>query len=307
MSFRLAKEIYGSGARFVFELLQNADDNLYKEAKKMKAAPEITFKVYESQIIVECNEDGFSKDDLNAICAVGKSTKSAKYGYIGAKGIGFKSVFVAAWKVYIQSGNFSFQFEHRKTDPGLGMVRPIWVDPTEVLPYPLTRMTLFLHDDETGPGNLKDIVFEQFKELQPTCLLFLKKLQRITIKQYGDDDTLSNSTTFTKTDIDQYRVRLDRTSISDGKESTSSQFYHITRQEASNLPVSAGRAPPSSEDARHRASTAEVILAFPLAENYKPLCTDRQELFAFLPVRSHDYKVCAPLAICSLPTSTEHC
>lgn len=241
---------------------------------------------------MECNEDGFTAEDLDAICSVGQSTKSAKYGYIGAKGIGFKSVFIAAHNVHIQSGNFSFEFTHSRTDPGLGMVRPLWVDSKEKLTGPLTRMTLQLHDDPLDSGGLKDVIFEQLQNLQQTCLLFLSNLKEIRVEQYDGDDNLTLSTCFSKTAIDDFRVRLDRTSSIGDQTTTESQIYHMTKQRASDLAWSDRRAPPTSNDDKQAASTAEVVLAFPLTEEYKPMCTVRQELFAFLPVRPHDYKVC---------------
>ena len=302
-SFRLAKEIYGSSARFIFELLQNADDNSFTEAAKNKAAPFILFKVYNSRIIVECNEDGFDAKDLDAICSVGESTKSAKYGYIGAKGIGFKSVFIAAYNVHIQSGNFSFEFTHKRDDPGLGMVRPVWVDTKEKLRGPLTRMTLRLHDDSPNSDDLKEIIFEQVQNLQQTCLLFLTNLKEIRVERYDDHDNLTVSTYFSKTRIDDFRVRLDRTSSAGNQTTTESQVYHMTKQGASNLAWSDRRPPPTSKDAKQAASTAEVVLAFPLTEDYKPMCTVRQELFAFLPVRSHDYKVCTETDCAKFPLS----
>ncbi|GAB1197743.1 hypothetical protein APSETT444_007046 [Aspergillus pseudonomiae] len=120
----MGHSIKTSNARFVFELLQNADDNRFTRARERNELPFISFRVYPDRIIVECNEDGFRTEDLSAICSVGESSKAASHGYIGAKGIGFKSVFMAAWKVHIQSGNFSFHFKHRIGDLGLGMVLP---------------------------------------------------------------------------------------------------------------------------------------------------------------------------------------
>ena len=104
--------MYGSDARFVFELLQNADDNRFDLARASGAVPTVSFHIRPNKIIVECNEDGFTLEDLSTICSVGRSTKSTSYGYIGAKGIGLKSVFIAASRVYIQSGEFSFSFKH---------------------------------------------------------------------------------------------------------------------------------------------------------------------------------------------------
>jgi hypothetical protein len=56
--------------------------------------------------------------------------------------------------------------------------------------------------------------------------------------------------------------------------------------------LSDNRDPPKNEQDRRDSTTAEVVLAFPLTSDYKPLNSNqRQELFAFLPLRSSDYKV----------------
>ena len=125
----MAKNLYTSNARFVFELLQNADDNQYSEGRD----PFVSFRLYHDRLVVDCNEQGFSEDNLRAICDIGRSSKASSQGYIGEKGIGFKSVFMAAYKVHIQSGNLFFSFEHRKGDSGIGMVRPTWEETTTPL------------------------------------------------------------------------------------------------------------------------------------------------------------------------------
>ncbi|KAL6898616.1 hypothetical protein GGI43DRAFT_408166 [Trichoderma evansii] len=287
----LAKQIYGSGARFVFELLQNAEDNTFS---KTTEDPFISFKVYENRIVVECNEDGFTERDLVAICAVGQSTKSSSYGYIGAKGIGFKSVFIAAWKVHIQSGNFSFEFRHKKDDPGLGMVRPIWISTGERLKGPLTRMTLYFHDegDRDELRHLKSMIFKQLDDLQQTCLLFLKKLQKIKVVFYDTNERVEKSKEFLKRQVDEYRLALDTSSTKGGKTTKQSQIYHITSLKANGLPRSDNRDVPNTDEARAISTTAEVVLAFPLSVQFKPFVNaeKKQEIFAFLPVRESDYK-----------------
>ncbi|KAM0239528.1 hypothetical protein ACHAP5_008251 [Fusarium lateritium] len=289
----LARNIYGSGARFVFELLQNAEDNLFKKADGLDALPFISFKIYPKHIIVDCNEDGFTRRDLKAICSVGESTKSALHGYIGAKGIGFKSVFIAASRVHIQSGNFSFEFRHNKTDPGLGMVRPIWVTPVDSIPSPLTRTTLYLHDqgEEEEIEHLKRVISMQFDDLQETCLLFLQKLRQISVAFYDEEGNLSRSKQFRKHKIDEHRISLETINVVSGAESTKRQIYHITKQFATGVAPSDNREPPKTEEARRISATAEVVLAFPLTSDYKPqISRQKQELFAFLPLRTSDYK-----------------
>ncbi|KAH7173247.1 uncharacterized protein B0J16DRAFT_405610 [Fusarium flagelliforme] len=289
----LAKNIYGSGARFVFELLQNAEDNKFTKANLLNAPPFISFKIHPKQIVVECNEDGFTRPDLKAICSVGDSTKSALHGYIGAKGIGFKSVFIAASRVHIQSGKFSFEFRHKKTDPGLGMVRPIWVTPDDQIPSPLTRTILYLHDqdDEDDVEHLKAIISMQFDDLQETCLLFLRKLQQISVAFYDDEGNLERSKQFRKQQIDDHRVSLETITVASGKEIIKRQIYHIAKQYATGLAPSDNREPPKNEEERRMSTTADVVLAFPLTSDYEPqISRKKQELFAFLPLRTSDYK-----------------
>lgn len=80
MEPRLAKNLYTSNARFVFELLQNADDNHYEKVKRLGEMPYVSFHVYSTHIVIECNEDGFDSDNLRAICNVGKSSKTGAQG-----------------------------------------------------------------------------------------------------------------------------------------------------------------------------------------------------------------------------------
>ena len=76
--------------RFDFLMqVQNADDNLY--GPKVKAAH--VFIVQSGHVMVLNNEEGFTSANLRALCDVGNSTKAgSSKGYIGHKGIGFKSV-----------------------------------------------------------------------------------------------------------------------------------------------------------------------------------------------------------------------
>jgi hypothetical protein len=218
--------VYGSDARFVFELLQNADDNHFQRAKAGGDVPFVAFRVYSDRIVVECNEDGFTKNDLWAICSVGKSTKSMSYGYIGAKGIGFKSVFIAAWKVFIQSGHFTFCFEHRREEENLGMVTPIWQDAEEQLPDPLTRMTLYFHDtgDQAELEHLRDTIFQQLSDLDPSCLLFLRNIAKLRITFHDEKGEAKTSKEFHMGNTNGHSVALEATSTSAGGTSATKTY-----------------------------------------------------------------------------------
>ncbi len=290
----LAKNIYAGDARFVFEFLQNADDNQFSPDRRGGAVPFVDFKVYSRRIVIDCNEDGISKKDLEAICDVGSSTKSSSYGHIGAKGIGFMSVFIAAREVHIQSGPFSFYFKHEKDGRGLGMITPIWEEPVEKLKSPLTRMTLHLHDRGSRDEfeRLRAMIVEQLDDLRPTCLIFLRKLRRIRVAFYDEQGELERERELCHNNhVDGHSVALTTVSTDGGgKTIREKQYYHVARGTGTNLAPSQSRDSRDTLTTPHASSTAEVVLAFPLTTDGKPLI-ERQQLFAFLPVRELGFKV----------------
>ncbi|KAK5657900.1 hypothetical protein OQA88_2449 [Cercophora sp. LCS_1] len=287
----LAKNLYSQDVRFIFELLQNADDNFFQRARGRGEDPYLVFRVYHDRIVVDCNEDGFQEANLRAICNVGQSSKVGRQGYIGEKGIGFKSVFKVAWKVHIQSGAFSFCFKHRPGDTGMGMISPEW-HPAETLPGPMTRMTFMLHD--TGDGDIqtaqRKTINDEFDQLQPSMMLFLKNIKRIEVQFFDMSGKETKSSVMTRSGSDcPNRAMLETVRTKDGhdgkKETTLSKMnYHLTKGEATGLAKNENRTYTPAEEASQAYSTAEVVLAFPLDENSAPI--DRpQHIFAFLPMR----------------------
>lgn len=283
--YRLAKNLYTSKARFVFELLQNADDNSYTRAIASGAVPYVAFHVYPRQIIVECNEDGFTDENLVAICSVGKSSKTGAQGYIGEKGIGFKSVFMVASKVHIQSGAFSFSFRHKNGESGMGMISPMWEETDENLNLPVTRLTLHLHD--TGDAEMlertRESTQKQFEELQETILLFMKNLKRVHVSFFDDMLEPISSTTYS---IERPRANyavVKRTKVAaNGATHEDVKHFHVTAHEATNLAKNENRNYSQAEETTRAYSKSQITLAFPLSESSVPII-EQQDLFVFLP------------------------
>ena len=103
---------------FIFEIIQNADANNYSRAKAFSADPYIKFIVHLYDLVIECNEDWFTPDDIKTLCIICERTKTkanAPYS-IGETEAKFKSVFIVASKVYIQSKPFLFPFEYKPGD-----------------------------------------------------------------------------------------------------------------------------------------------------------------------------------------------
>ena len=294
----LARNLYTSSARFVFELLQNADDNHYTAARAAGEPPQVSFHVYDNHIVIDCNEDGFTDKNLTAISKVGASSKSGAQGYIGEKGIGFKSVFMAAHKVIIQSGHFSFFFQHRKGDSGMGMITPIWHEQGAYLGDKITRMTIVLLEDSTAEETARQrgIIREEFLGIHDTILLFMNNLRKITVSFYDCEmhespDEPERTITFSVSHKEDGMVAVSKTTTSrteDDKEDI--RYYHTTKHLATDLPKSENRTYSVAEEESKSYSTAEIVLAFPLTADSVPL-PDHQCVFAFLPIRKTGFKV----------------
>ncbi|KAJ4286393.1 hypothetical protein N0V88_008016 [Collariella sp. IMI 366227] len=285
----LAKNLYTTDVRFILELLQNANDNRFVQAKQASQIPYIAFRYHPDQIVVDCNEDGFEEADLRAICSVGKSSKQGAQGYIGENGIGFKSVFKVTSKVHIRSGHYSFRFCHRPRDSSMGMISPEWEDSSEELTGPLTRMALFLRDDGDRDEKVsrRKNILEQLDALQPAMLLFLKNLRRIEIRRF---DASGNKVVFITKTISAgespNRAVLQTERLDCGQEELKSfrQQYHVTKNKVSGLTKSENRTYTQAEQETKAYEKAEIVLAFPTSNQSEP-AIDPQELFAFLPVR----------------------
>ncbi|KAJ5982538.1 hypothetical protein N7451_012638 [Penicillium sp. IBT 35674x] len=279
----LAKNIYSSNARFVFELLQNADDNQFGRARARDELPFIAFHAFPDRIVIECNEDGFTKQNLLAICSVGESTKAASHGYIGAKGIGFKSVFIAAWKVEIQSGNYAFYFKHNREDLGLGMVLPVWQEVDDRGPGSLTRMTLHLHQN----GDPDEI--QHLRKLSLNSSLLWRR-HEIRVCFYTAHEELQESKRFYLEGDPSWKVSLNVESVDkNGEESVEAIDYYVSQYVGTGLPKSDNREAPTTSEAQESSARAETVLAFPVDQENCPILQP-QSVFAFLPIRKASFK-----------------
>ncbi|KAK4223373.1 hypothetical protein QBC38DRAFT_459437 [Podospora fimiseda] len=237
--------------------------------------PFVSFGVYHDRIVLDCNEDGFTDGNLRAICSIGKSSKAGDHGYIGEKGIGFKSVFKVGWK------------------SGMGMISPEWV-PDGAIEGGLTRITITLHENGDGQdfatyAKQHENITKQLEDLKPAMILFLKNLERIEIHTFDTEDETEMETivmTRAKGDI-KYPETLETstvTSIDEPKSIYSEHHFHVTKALATGLAPNENRNHVSqSSSQRKAASKAEIIMAFPLSDDSLPII-EPQELYAFLPI-----------------------
>jgi hypothetical protein len=239
--------------------------------------------VCEDRIIVDSNEDGFTKANVKAICNVGKSTKSNVQGYIGEKGIGFKSVFTIANKVHIQSRLFSFAFCYEAGEPesGLGMVHPL-VEPHGDLDGPTTRMILHLKPEKRS-------LFSDFEALSDNLLLFLQKLRSLTIRLERNGHVFLEKTYSLAITDKRAHVKIRSPGLA------MSRHFWIARKTIKGMPMEETRIIEDKGMKKRRPiEVAEVVLAFPVDQSDTPIIDD-QHVFAFLPLKKFGFKVSLPL------------
>lgn len=101
--------------RYIYELIQNADDCEYDENP-----PSVAVELSEKCITISYNEKGMTPSDIIAITSVHESNKiikKKKKKIIGEKGIGFKTIFSVCDSVDIHSGYYHFRLSNTSFVP----------------------------------------------------------------------------------------------------------------------------------------------------------------------------------------------
>ncbi|KZT00826.1 uncharacterized protein LAESUDRAFT_764281 [Laetiporus sulphureus 93-53] len=263
---RLSKDLYNTKTHFLLEFIQNADDNAYGPG----SVPTLQLQLEGRQMTIKCNEQGFTPANVKAICDIGGSTKTKDkliQGYIGEKGIGFKAVFVVASKVHVASNAYTFRFDR---DAPLGMINPIW-DATHNVDQGWTTFRLDIAEHE-HMGKLS----KQIGEIQPSLLLFLRKLRsigmRVTTANYPHMRTISVARNDPAPDI----VELER--WENGTSVLKCRYIVIKHMVSTIL----------DEPKREGIGRSEVVLAFPMTSDEQPILAD-QYVHAFLPVSQYGF------------------
>lgn len=166
--------LYSNDLRFMFELIQNVDDCDYSDPSN--AVLDIHFNPNAGQIVLSYNEKGFLPEHVFNITGTAEAAKniSADKVEIGEKGIGFKSVFGVADKVWIQSGKFSFEL-HKEN---YSIPIPKYEGYHEVVG---TRLTLYVRPELVT--SIYQLFSEEYCEkealLNKNPVLFLNKLTKL--------------------------------------------------------------------------------------------------------------------------------
>ncbi len=102
----LSIDLYTDANRFIYELLQNADDSSCS-SDGVKA----WIKVFDDELVVAHSGKVFDEKDIRGICNINNGTKKSDLKKTGYKGIGFKSVFGQSNHVIIYTNCEYFRFD----------------------------------------------------------------------------------------------------------------------------------------------------------------------------------------------------
>jgi len=269
----LSEQLYSKDIHFIFELFQNAEDNHYSTG----VTPTLSFELLETDptntpgckgcLVVRNNEVGFTIDNIKAICSIGESTKAnqKEQGYIGEKGIGFKSVFVVSPSPHIISNGFQVRLPKEDDKTGLGYIVPYWLD-NDISKYAGetgTTLLLPLQDRSGSQVSMFDKVQEELSKLYAELILFLSKLRKVTVKtpQYYAHYDL-------KKDGDYAELLVESSS-------GNSCSKYLLKSTAVLVPESA------KDSLRENVTRRDVSLAFPVGFEL-----EESPLFCYLPTES---------------------
>ncbi|MBF2056385.1 MAG: DUF3883 domain-containing protein [Cyanobacterium sp. T60_A2020_053] len=185
----LSNDIYSESERFIYELIQNADDASDDSTKGVSVIIEFT----DNFIIISHTGKEFTEKDIRSICGVGKSQKLEDPNKTGYKGIGFKSVFGKSNYVCIKSNDFCFRFDKKhwenKEYKMPWQIIPIWTDINNISEL---KSVSFIHFYKVSTI----IKYEKTDELKqdllkllehPQIMLFLRKVNKIIIRENSKD------------------------------------------------------------------------------------------------------------------------
>lgn len=155
---------YADPAHFVFELLQNAED---------QNAARVRFQLEADRLVFTHNGDPFTRENVVSITGIGNSDKPAKANKIGRFGIGFKSVFAVSDRpeVYTSLDGEAFAFAIED------LVVPVPLDPLQSIGAGETHFVFPLKEGDRAA--IRQTIHDRLSTLGAHTLLFLNHIETV--------------------------------------------------------------------------------------------------------------------------------
>jgi len=253
----------------------------------------LAFTYRNRHLQVDSNEDGFEAKHVRAISTVRRSTKSGKnhsFGYTGEKGIGFKSVFRIADRVWISSRQFQFMFDKNQK---FGIIAPHWQSFPASYERCVDQTSFLLELSDKYDEN--ELVNELYG-FEPNILLFFRRLTRLILRVLDDDDgeewveTIVKTTTEVNAElvtVISHEDEFVEMAGTDQSDRATNRYKHEERHvlyhhEVGDMPT---------ESRREGCHTSTLSLAFPINGLPGKPSAGAEQVFALLPVCEHGLKV----------------
>ncbi|KAH7847217.1 hypothetical protein Vadar_023409 [Vaccinium darrowii] len=284
---------------------ENAEDNEYAVGieptlELVLTTSDITGLDASATLLVFNNEVGFSKENIDSLCSIGRSTKKGQrpQGFIGEKGIGFKSVFLVSRQPHIFSNGYQIRFDEAPNrDCGIGYIVPEWVSTRPAI----SDLQLIYGPSKTLPATtiilpLKSEKLETVKkhlsEIHPEVLLFLHKIKRLSIRENRCSEERENRCSSSEDSVSAISISSETNLISEQNQGTDLSIVHLSIQEGLEMGeatccyyIYRQRFPVKPEnvvDCRKDLYEWAISLAFPFGERLRR-GTSSVGVFAFLP------------------------
>lgn len=272
---RLSVELYSHDSHFLYELLQNADDNTYDEG----VVPSIEFVLFSECLVIRNNEHGFSHEDVRAICDVGRSTKTDAHGSDGGntqarggeKGIGFKAVFRVTDEPRIHSNGFHIQFS--AFSKPVAYILPQWVASEPEYQRKDWNTTMVLPWRPAVRAKLEEFA-AQLSSIDPSSVLFLRRLRVVRIVDFITDRTV-HITLDCKHDS-RFQMKNNKTEL---------RTVNANGDESRWLMVEERLTNPLQQRKGKQVAQTTVALGFPVDENNAAAAGRQCNAYALLPVQ----------------------
>ncbi len=148
----LSSDLYTDTKRFIYELLQNADDSAI-----VGQNIDVAIKLFDDTLVIAHTGQSFTDRDIEGLCDIDNGTKIDDTSKTGYKGIGFKSVFGQSQKVTIFTNNEYFKFDAKHSfewKKDWGIDKESWEkENNRKLSYPWQIIPIYLNEFEDDVNN----------------------------------------------------------------------------------------------------------------------------------------------------------
>lgn len=294
----LSSDLYTDSKRFIYELLQNADDSSVNGQ-----LVNVEIILFNNKLVVAHNGKSFDESDLKGICGIDNGTKKLSIEKTGYKGIGFKSVFGQSDKVTIFSNkeyfkfdathNFGWRKEWDSTQKEWEILNNrTFLHPWQIIPIYTSKEEIdhniqtFLNDNWNVATIIelfkKDDVTHAIEELSSNAnmFLFLKNINRI---KFTTNETVEIS-------ID--RKTINEYTLHKNKEIKSQWIIKTIHLEVTDELKSSLRNERNIPDKLMQTDKIELAMAIQKGkEGLKKLATNESLLYAYLPTDEKRYSL----------------